>query len=116
MHSTLTHANDISALRHAAQPLRGSDRDHDGLMALIGDARFVLLGEASHGTQEFYRERALITRRLMCEKGFDAVAIEGDWPDAYRVNCFVHGGSDDPRAADALAGFQRFPTWMWRNT
>jgi erythromycin esterase-like protein len=103
-------------LREAAQPLVGGERDHDGLIALIGQARYVLIGEASHGTHEFYRERARLTKRLIAEKGFHAVAIEGDWPDAYRVNRYVRGVSDDAAAEDALAGFRRFPTWMWRNT
>jgi erythromycin esterase-like protein len=71
----------VDAVRRAALPLSGDD-DHGALLALIGDARFVLLGEASHGTHEFYRERARITQRLIAEKGFHAVAIEGDWPDA----------------------------------
>jgi erythromycin esterase-like protein len=107
---------DLETLRAAARPIGGGPDDHDALLELIGDAHFVLLGEASHGTHEFYRERARITRRLLSEKGFHAVAIEGDWPDAYRVNRFVRGVSDDPFAVDALAGFERFPTWMWRNT
>jgi len=85
-------------------------------MKLIGDARFVLLGEATHGTHEFYRARAEITKRLITEKGFVAVAVEADWPDAYRVNRYVRGLNDDPTARDALAGFKRFPIWMWRNT
>lgn len=108
------HARD--ALREAAQPLVGGERDHDGLMTLIGEARFVLIGEASHGTHEFYRERARLTQRLIAEKGFHAVAIEGDWPDAYHVNRYVRGLSDDASAEAALAGFRRFPAWMWRNT
>lgn len=106
----------VDAIRFAARPLSGADDDHDALLELIGDAHFVLLGEASHGTHEFYRERARITQRLIAEKGFNAVAIEGDWPDAYRVNRFVRGLGNDAFAVDALAGFQRFPTWMWRNT
>ena len=109
-------AQQLDALRSAAHPLDGTAHDHDALFGLIGDAHFVLLGEASHGTHEFYRERAAITRRLIAEKGFDAVAIEGDWPDAYRVNRFVRGTGPDASARDALAGFKRFPTWMWRNT
>jgi len=75
----------------------------------------VLLGEASHGTHEFYRERSRITKRLIAERGFTAVAIEGDWPDPYRVNRFVSGARSDPDAQDTLGGFRRFPTWMWRN-
>jgi len=85
------------------------------LLALIGNARFVLIGEASHGTHEFYATRAAITRRLIAEKGFNAVAVEADWPDAYRVNRFVRGIGNDAEAVDALGDFKRFPTWMWRN-
>ena len=106
----------IDALRRAARPLEGDAHDHDALLALIGNARYVLLGEATHGTHEFYAERAAITRRLIEERGFDAVAIEGDWPDTYRLNRFVRGAGEDSAAAAALAGYQRFPTWMWRNT
>ncbi|MCD6061863.1 MAG: hypothetical protein K0S16_2174 [Moraxellaceae bacterium] len=104
------------SVREGALPLTGSARDYDTLLALVGDAHFVLLGEASHGTHEFYRERALITQRLIAECGFDAVAVEADWPDAWRVNRFVRATSDDASATDALDGFRRFPTWMWRNT
>jgi erythromycin esterase-like protein len=82
----------------------------------IGDARLVLIGEGSHGTLEFYRERAAITRRLIEDKGFDAVAAEADWPDAFRVNRYVRNVSQDQSADDALGDFQRFPQWMWRNT
>jgi erythromycin esterase-like protein len=106
---------EAEALRRAAHPLDGGASDHDALLELVGDAHYVLLGEASHGTQEFYAERAAITRRLFTEKGFNAVAIEGDWPDAYRVNRYVRGIGDDADARAALAGFRRFPTWMWRN-
>src|SRR4051812_18282956 len=104
-----------NAIREAAYPLTGASSDYDPLMKLIDDARFVLLGEASHGTHEFYRERAQITKRLIHEKGFNAVAVEADWPDAYRVNRYVRGRGDDREVVDALAGFKRFPTWMWRN-
>jgi len=86
------------------------------LLELIGDARFVLIGEASHGTHEFYKERAEITRRLIQEKGFTAVAVEADFPDAYRINRYVRAESDDASAIDALEGFTRFPAWMWRNS
>jgi erythromycin esterase-like protein len=99
----------------ATQPLAGSPNDYDSLLELVGEARFVLLGEASHGTHEFYRERALITKRLIYQRGFNAVAVEADWPDAYRINRFVHGASDDVDSVDALSGFKRFPQWMWRN-
>src|SRR6202171_4813082 len=105
-----------AAVRDAARPLTGSATDYDALLNLIGEARVVLLGEASHGTHEFYHNRAQITQRLISEKGFNAVAVEGDWPDAYRVNRYVRGASDDAFAVEALSGFRRFPTWMWRNT
>ena len=105
----------IDAIARWAIPLDGSLGDHDRLLEQVGDARVVLLGEATHGTEEFYRERALITRRLIAEKGFSAVAVEADWPDAYRANRYVRGISSDDSAIDALSGFARFPTWMWRN-
>ena len=98
-----------------AHPITGVKEDYDPLLEFIGDARFVLLGEASHGTHEFYRERAQITKRLITEKGFAAVAVEADWPDAYRVNRYVRGLGEDTEAIDALDNFKRFPTWMWRN-
>jgi erythromycin esterase-like protein/predicted phosphoribosyltransferase len=86
------------------------------LSELIGDARIVLIGESSHGTHEFYQARAEITKWLIDEKGFCAVAAEADWPDAYRVNRYVRGCDDDATAEQALRGFERFPSWMWRNT
>ena len=105
----------INTVRPSVHELSGATRDYDPLLDLIGDARFVLIGEASHGTHEFYRQRAEITRRLIAEKGFDAVAVEADWPDAYRINRFVRGISDDEEPIEALGDFERFPTWMWRN-
>ncbi|WP_341528182.1 erythromycin esterase family protein [Nostoc sp. UHCC 0302] len=108
--------NLVDAVRKSASRLTGTAADYDLLMNLIGDARFVLIGEASHGTHEFYEQRAEITKRLIQEKGFTAVAVEADWPDAYRVNRYVRGMIDDPTPAEALANFQRFPAWMWRNT
>jgi erythromycin esterase-like protein len=104
-----------AAIRAAAHPLTGAATDYDLLLDRIGDARFVLLGEASHGTHEFYRQRALITRRLIAERGFSAVAVEADWPDAYQVNRFVREDGPGAAAIDSLASFRRFPTWMWRN-
>jgi erythromycin esterase-like protein len=106
----------MSVLDRLIRPLAHRGHDYDALLDMIGDARFVLLGEASHGTHEFYAERAEITRRLIVEKGFDAVSAEADWPDALRVHRYVHGKSADASANEALAGFRRFPTWMWRNT
>ena len=103
----------VAAVRAAAVPITGAPSDYDALFRAIGDAQVVLLGEATHGTHEFYRERARITRRLIEEHGFDAVAVEGDWPSAYRVNRYVRG--EGTSAAEALAGFDDFPQWMWRN-
>ena len=106
---------DAEFVREIAQPLAGEARDYNALLQLIDDARFVLIGEASHGTHEFYFERAAITKRLIAEKDFSILAIEADWPDSARVHRYVRGmpaGSAD----EALSGFRRFPTWMWRNT
>src|SRR5256885_11579084 len=107
---------DAEFVREIAQPLIGDANDYDALLELIGDARIVLLGEASHGTHEFYFERAQITKRLIAEKNFTVLAIEADWPDASRAHRYVRGMSDDTNANEALVGFRRFPTWMWRNT
>ncbi|MBV8179758.1 MAG: erythromycin esterase family protein [Mycobacterium sp.] len=87
----------------------------DTLEKVIGEARIVLIGESSHGTHEFYEARAAITKWLIEQKGFCAVAAEADWPDAYRVNRYVRGLGEDKSADDALSGFERFPAWMWRN-
>jgi erythromycin esterase-like protein len=107
----------LDSVREAATSIEGGAADrHDELMKLVGGAHFCLLGEATHGTQEFYFERAEITKRLITEKNFTAVAVEADWPDAFRVNRYVRGVSDDRDADEALGGFKRFPTWMWRNT
>jgi erythromycin esterase-like protein len=107
--------NPADAVRNEAHPLRGSKDDYDKLLDSIGDSQVVLLGEASHGTHEFYQQRADITRRLIQEKGFSVIAIEGDWPDALMINNYVKGSSSD-EAMESLNGFKRFPTWMWRNT
>lgn len=103
------------AVVQAALPIRGAPSDYDPLLSAIGDARFVLLGEATHGTHEFYRERARISERLVRERGFRAVVIEGDWPDAGRVNDYVRGIGADRTAEAALGDFRDFPHWMWRN-
>ncbi|WP_292037817.1 erythromycin esterase family protein [Massilia sp. UBA6681] len=108
--------HETGVLRAAARPLTGSASDYDPLLELVGDARFVLLGEATHGSAEFYDERARITQRLIEEKGFTAVAVEADWPDAWRVNRYVRGEGADADGRAALSGFERFPAWMWRNT
>jgi len=109
----------IDATKSALTPIdiRKSSRDYGPLLQAIGDAQFVLIGEASHGTAEFYRERAQITRQLIEEKGFKAVAVESDWPDAYRANRFLHGVlTKDADAIESLGSYRRYPIWMWRNT
>ena len=90
--------------------------NYDSLLETIGDAQFALIGEASHGTHDFYSVRAELTRRLIAEKRFQMVALEADWPDALRVNRYIYGSGDDSNAAKALSDFKRFPQWMWRNT
>ena len=105
----------IAAVDKAAHPLLSARGDYDPLIERAGEATLALLGEASHGTHEFYKERAEITKRLIKEKGFTAVAVEADWPDAYRVNRYVRGLGQDNSAVEALGDFQRFPAWMWRN-
>ncbi|WP_328709952.1 erythromycin esterase family protein [Microbispora hainanensis] len=106
---------DLATLRSELVPVRDGVPSDEVLFDIVGDARFVLIGEASHGTHEFYAARAQMTRRLIEEKGFIAVAVEADWPDAYRVNRYVRGRGDDATAEEALRGFERFPAWMWRN-
>ena len=106
----------VEAIRDAAIPLSGGPHDLDPLLNLVGEARFALIGEASHGTHEFYALRAELTKRLITERGFRAVAVEADWPDAYRVNRYVRGRGNDNSPEEALADFTRFPRWMWRNT
>lgn len=106
----------LASLGNAARPIEGRDDDYDELLAEISDRRVVLIGEATHGSHDFYLERARITQRLIEDHGFTVVAVEADWPDAYRVNRYVMGLSNDRSAAVALTDFRRFPTWMWRNT
>lgn len=108
-------ADPVIAIRRHAIRLTDGLRDYDALLDAVGDARIVMIGEATHGTHEFYRERALITRRLIEEKGFSGVAVEADWPDAYRVNRYVRGEGADEDAVESLGDFGRFPMWMWRN-
>jgi erythromycin esterase-like protein len=105
-----------AAVRAAARPLSGGAHDYDPLMELIGTARFVMLGTTAHGTHEFCRERAEITKRLIREKDFTAIAVEADWPAACRVDRYARGAGNDANAVEALGGLTRFPAWMWRNT
>jgi erythromycin esterase-like protein len=110
-----TRPADLDEIRSLARPL-ATPADLDPLLERVGDARFVLLGEASHGTAEFYAWRAEITKRLVAERGFAFVGVEGDWPDCYRVNRWVKGRGDrDLSAAQVLDRFERWPTWMWAN-
>lgn len=104
-----------SLVGEAAHPLENAG-DLDPLLEAVGDARYVLLGEATHGTSEFYTWRTEISKRLIREKGFSFIAVEGDWPDCYRVNRYVknrHEAGDN--AEDVLHAFARWPTWMWAN-
>ena len=107
---------ETDVIREKALSLTADQRDREPILKLVGNARFTLLGEATHGTDEFYRERAEITKELIKQRAYTAVAVEADWPDAFRVNRYVRGLSDDRDANEALSGFKRFPTWMWRNT
>ena len=108
-------ADPVDLIRRRARPFDENAAHDDHLVTMLAGARVVLLGEATHGTHEFYRQRALLTRRLIEEHGFAGVAVEADWPDAYRVNRYVRGEGRDHDAVEALADFQRFPAWMWRN-
>jgi erythromycin esterase-like protein len=107
----------IQKLEGVLHPLgsRLAQERFDPLLEQVGDASFVLLGEASHGTHQFYAARAEITQHLIEKNGFNAVAVEADWPDAYRVNRYVQHRSQDQDAVSALGDFTRFPRWMWRN-
>jgi erythromycin esterase-like protein len=105
----------LSHIQNEAIALTGEQSDFTPLLRLVGDARFVLIGEATHGTDEFYRMRAELTKHLIMNFGFGAVAVEADFPDAYRINRYVRGDTSLNNADSALAEFTRFPTWMWRN-
>src|SRR5260370_25448145 len=116
----LTEATDaimalIAPVRELSRPLRNV-HDLDPLLDRIGDATCVLLGEASHGTSEYYTWRAALSQRLIREKGFSFIAVEGDWPDCYRVNRYVkHFAEAGEDAHEVLSTFDRWPTWMWAN-
>lgn len=116
-HGALRRRTSASTLiREVAEPLSGVDTVSPSIEALldrIGDAKLVLLGESTHGTSEFYRLRATITRELIARKGFSFVAVEGDWPDCARVDANVRGMR--PPSTVEFSPFSRFPTWMWRN-
>jgi erythromycin esterase-like protein len=102
-------------IREAAQPVTGQEGDHAQIIAAAAASSRVLLGESTHGSHEYYRERARLTERLVRNHGFRAVAIEGDWSATWRVNQYVRGLGSDRSADEALRGFTKFPRWMWRN-
>lgn len=106
----------VDELNNTIVPLGAQDEDYDAVLEHIGDARFVMIGEASHGTHEFYQTRIKISQHLIKERGFMAIAIEGDWPDAYRVHRYLQGEGTIAHSEQSLDAFERFPTWMWRNT
>lgn len=105
----------IDILNADIEPLAEGKNKYDKLLQDIGDARYVLIGEATHGTHEFYQARAEITQQLILKKNFMAVTIEGDWPDAYQIHRYLQGQGDKNNYEFALNGFKRFPQWMWRN-
>ena len=108
-------AEALDAIMENAHPLH-SKADLQPLFDRIGDARIVMLGEASHGTHEYYTWRTHISKRLVEEKGFNFIAVEGDWPDCYRLNRFVKGYNPGNKSAfNVLHTFNRWPTWMWAN-
>src|SRR5919204_2059608 len=113
--TTRSLGSDAASVRKAARPI-AAPADYDPLVEMAGTAQCVLIGEASHGTHEFYAARAELTRRLIAEKGFRAIALEADWPDTFRVHRFVTGREQAKSAEEALRDFRRFPAWMWRNT
>jgi erythromycin esterase-like protein len=109
-------ASEVAAVRQAARPVTGAPGDYDPIVALVGaSTRLVFLGDATHGTHEFYAERARLTERLVRERGFTGVAVEADWAAAARVNAYVRGLGTDASAEAALGSFTEFPLWMWRN-
>ncbi|MBS1188583.1 MAG: Erythromycin esterase [Rhodocyclaceae bacterium] len=108
-------AETVAAIRAQAGEITGQPQDYDALLASIGAARLVLLGEGTHGSAEFYRERARITRRLIAEKGFDTVILESGWAPAARLDAYVRGRSADRSSGEALRDYRRFPGWTWRN-
>ncbi|MBV8939887.1 MAG: erythromycin esterase family protein [Alphaproteobacteria bacterium] len=115
MSNTAAHLHLINDIRQSAIPLTAQSGDYTPLLEMIGNTHYVLIGEATHGTEEFYRIRGDITRQLIQHRGFCAVAVEGDWPDCYRANRYVRGDPGICDAHEALAEFSRFPAWMWRN-
>jgi erythromycin esterase-like protein len=114
--SSLSNHALLQGLRSHLRALPRAAAGDELLMGQLARSTLALLGEASHGTHEFYAERVALSQRLIEQHGFNAVVVEADWPDAWRVNRYIRHRSDDGDAATALSGFERFPTWMWRNT
>lgn len=113
--TAIDEAEVVNAIKQSAYPLQ-SKAGLQPLFDRIGDARIVMLGEASHGTHEYYTWRTHITKRLIEEKNFNFIAVEGDWPDCYRLNRFVKGYDTESKGAyNVLHTFNRWPTWMWAN-
>lgn len=110
MLSQLSHS-----IRAAAFELKGTPDDYAPLLEQIGDTNFVFLGEATHGTHEFYEQRARISKELIQKKRFNVIAVEADWPDSCRINKYIRGTAHERSAAESLTDFTRFPIWMWRN-
>jgi erythromycin esterase-like protein len=108
-------AGDAAIIGSAAQ-IVNVPANWDRLVARAASSQFVLIGEASHGTHEFYDIRAQLSKRLIEEHGFRILALEADWPDMLRVHRYITGRGEDSGAQQALSGFKRFPAWMWRNT
>src|SRR5512147_1521966 len=116
-HPTIISEQDsvVDVIRPHILPLQ-TNVDLDSLIDHIGNAKIVMLGEASHGTHEYYTWRAMISQRLLREKGFSFIAVEGDWPDCYRLNRYVKNYSDSGKnTVEVLHAFNRWPTWMWAN-
>jgi erythromycin esterase-like protein len=107
--------SDLDVVRHGAIRFEPSPGGFEPVLEAVADARLVLIGEATHGTHEFYQTRSELTKVLVSRMGFNLVAVEADWPDAYRANRWVLDASTEPGAEEALGDFTRFPRWMWRN-
>jgi len=105
----------VQMLNEHIEPLKSNDEKYKSLLEKIADSRFVVIGEGSHGTKEFYQTRIEITRELIQKKGFMAVVIEADWPDAYGIHRYIKGKGQETNAYDSLKEISRFPLWMWRN-
>jgi erythromycin esterase-like protein len=109
------HTSLIDTIRNNSYPLSNDPKSYYPLLDRVADAHFVLLGEATHGTSEFYSARAQITSLLIKEKGFNVIAIEADFPEVKPINQFLKENQSGKSAVKSLDGFRRFPAWMWKN-